>query len=177
MGLRTFLGRRMRDTRWVLALLTLLLAASVSIFLFLQRGRDLPAALLTNRVLLYLLWNLDAILIVAVLFILGRNLAKLLLERHHRILGAKFRTRLLASYFDVVFAANRVPHPGEKRLVEAAAATCARLPAGMEDEVTELLATAATDPGGLAARIDRLLDHLDGLLREEGLLAEPPGLR
>jgi two-component system, NtrC family, nitrogen regulation sensor histidine kinase NtrY len=99
MGLRTFLGRRMRDTRWVLALLTLLLAASVSIFLFLQRGRDLPAALLTNRVLLYLLWNLDAILIVAVLFILGRNLAKLLLERHHRILGAKFRTRLLASYF------------------------------------------------------------------------------
>jgi hypothetical protein len=40
----------------------------------------------------------------------------------------------------------------------------------MAADVTEILETAATDLAGLPARVDRLLDHLDVLLREEGLL-------
>ncbi len=88
-----------------------------------------------------------------------------LVSINHRLAG------LLASYFDVLFAVNRVPHPGEKRLVEAAADRCPRLPDGMAADVTELLETATTDLGGIPPRIDRLLDRLDALLREEGLLA------
>ena len=78
---------------------------------------------------------------------------------------------LLASYFDVVFAVNRVPHPGEKRLVEAAVRTCPRLPADMAVDLAELLETATTDLAGLPGRVARVLDRLDALLREEGLLA------
>lgn len=77
---------------------------------------------------------------------------------------------LMASYFDVLFAVNRVPNPGEKRLVEVAVASCPRVPVGFAADVDDLLRTATVDLAGLPARVDRLLDHLDELLREEGLL-------
>lgn len=87
-----------------------------------------------------------------------------LVSVNHRLAG------LLASYFDVLFAVNRVPHPGEKRLVEAATAGCPLLPVGMAADVAEILETATTDLPGLPARVGRLLDRLDALLAAEGLL-------
>jgi predicted nucleotidyltransferase len=45
----------------------------------------------------------------------------------------------LASYFDILFAVNRLPHPGEKRLVAWATQQCPRLPAGMEDHIQALI--------------------------------------
>jgi hypothetical protein len=39
----------------------------------------------------------------------------------------------LASYFDIIFAVNRVPHPGEKRLLSLAADLCPLLPPGMNE--------------------------------------------
>jgi hypothetical protein len=88
-----------------------------------------------------------------------------LVSVNHRLAG------LLASYFDVLFAVNRLPHPGEKRLVKAAVVSCSRLPEGMAADVDALLRTATTDLAGLPARVDRLLDRLDALLRQEGLIA------
>lgn len=85
-----------------------------------------------------------------------------LVSVNHRVAG------LLASYFDIVFAVNRRPHPGEKRLVEAAVEGCPRLPVEMAADLTEILQTATTDLPGLPARIDRLLDRLDALLAAEG---------
>ncbi|MDD2701373.1 MAG: hypothetical protein PHH36_09060 [Sideroxydans sp.] len=84
---------------------------------------------------------------------------------HHRM------TALLASYFDILFAINRVPHPGEKRLVAQAQSLCRKLPQDFPQGVERLLrATAAADPDELPGRIHDLLDGLDGLLQEAGLL-------
>lgn len=44
----------------------------------------------------------------------------------------------LASAFDVVFALNWQPHPGEKRLIEACEKHCARLPEHFRESVTEI---------------------------------------
>jgi predicted nucleotidyltransferase len=75
---------------------------------------------------------------------------------------------LLASYFEVVFAINRLPNPGEKRLLAKAANTCIKLPPGMAGQVEKvLLAAGSTDPGILAS-IEALVDGLDRLLDEEG---------
>jgi len=78
---------------------------------------------------------------------------------------------LLASYFDILFALNRQPHPGEKRLVKSAATMCAKSPDGMEQQVQALLAAAARPDANVLAAVASLVDELDRLLLAEGLIA------
>ncbi len=82
-------------------------------------------------------------------------------------------TSLLASYFDILFALNRLPHPGEKGQMTAARQYCSRLPERMEQDIQQLLlASALPDQWpSLLPTMDTLLDHLDALLETEGLLA------
>jgi predicted nucleotidyltransferase len=75
---------------------------------------------------------------------------------------------LLASYFDVLFALNRVLHPGEKRLLQKAAEHCAKVPPGMVQQVEDVLRATSTADESLVARVAALLDGLDELLLEEG---------
>jgi predicted nucleotidyltransferase len=77
---------------------------------------------------------------------------------------------LLASYFDVLFALNRLPHPGEKRLLEMASKRCTKLPKEMNHQVREVLSTVSLADHGLLAKIERLLDSLDQLLLTEGFI-------
>jgi predicted nucleotidyltransferase len=80
-------------------------------------------------------------------------------------------TALLASYFDVLFAVNELPHPGEKRLLQLAATRCAKIPAEMEIQVNALLETSARPASpAIITHIDALLDSLEDLLADEGLI-------
>jgi hypothetical protein len=74
----------------------------------------------------------------------------------------------LASVFDLVFAAHRLPHPGEKRLLAIVEATCPRRPPELAREALALLAAA---PGPeLVRRADALGEQVDAMLRQAGLL-------
>jgi PAS domain-containing protein len=75
-----------------------LLVCLTAVFYLLQKSRDLPSLLVANRVLLFVLFYINVVLILAVLFVLARSIFKLLLERRARILGAKFRSKLVATY-------------------------------------------------------------------------------
>jgi predicted nucleotidyltransferase len=90
---------------------------------------------------------------------LGRND---LVSLNHRVAA------LLASYFDVLFALNRLPHPGEKRLLQTASAVCASLPRDMVHQVEAVLRAACRPDPDLVFRIAVLVDGLDQLLLEEG---------
>ena len=90
--------RRRKDTRFILRMLGVLLVCLTVVFYLLQRSRDLPSLLVANRVLLFVLFYINVVLILAVLFVLARSIFKLLLERRARILGAKFSSKLVATY-------------------------------------------------------------------------------
>jgi len=95
---RAELRRRSRDTRWVVGVLGVVFLFLVFLYYLAQRGNELPSTLVTNRVLLFALRNLNAILILVIFFVLGRNLFKLWIERRSRILGSRFKTKLVATY-------------------------------------------------------------------------------
>lgn len=77
---------------------------------------------------------------------------------------------LLASYFDIIFAINRQLHPGEKRLVEFVVNNCQLIPANLESDITSILQFMEADIPDLPTRVNRLLDQLDTLLVDEGLV-------
>lgn len=85
-------------------------------------------------------------------------------ERADRVSVNHRLAALLASYFDILFAFNRVPHPGEKRLAERAEAACARLPVGMAADLDAVLAAAGAADPVVPAHLHRLLDRLDEML-------------
>lgn len=104
--------------------------------------------------------------------ILRRNMSSYLhqielsLQRHDAVSVNHRVTAMLASYFDIVFAVNEQPHPGEKRLVQFAQALCPRLPTGMAERVRALL--SELPDGDVSGRAHAMLDGLDNLLSGTG---------
>jgi len=80
---------------------------------------------------------------------------------------------LLASYFDVLFALNRAPHPGEKRQIPYAERVCTLRPEHMAADIDALLCSAgsAWEHNTTMQHLDRLLDRFDILLIAAGCLA------
>lgn len=73
---------------------------------------------------------------------------------------------LLASYFDVLFALNRQPHPGEKRLIQYAEMLCEQRPPDLREQIERLVGCFAD--GDVIAEANALIDGLDALLSAEG---------
>ena len=71
---------------------------------------------------------------------------------HHRV------NAFLASYWDILFAVNGVPHPGEKRVVEYARRLCGKLPPGWEEAAKGLVCQPAL------THLDRLADGLEEMV-------------
>lgn len=98
MALRDTLKNRHKDSRWIIGGLTGLLLLLLAIYYVIQRRAELPAEVAANRVLLLAIWYVNLVLILTIIFVLFRNLIKLIIDRRNRRLGSKFGTRLVATY-------------------------------------------------------------------------------
>jgi hypothetical protein len=84
-----------------------------------------------------------------------------LVSVNHRIAA------LLASYFDVLFALNRQPHPGEKRLLDFAERLCPLRPVTLRADIETALRLGGTGDPTAADALHHLLDALTPLLIAE----------
>lgn len=72
---------------------------------------------------------------------------------------------LLASYFDILFALNGLPHPGEKRLVLLVEERCPLRPPALRADVERLLHAGRAD---VLAAVNALADGIDIILAANG---------
>jgi catechol 2,3-dioxygenase-like lactoylglutathione lyase family enzyme len=84
-----------------------------------------------------------------------------LVSVQHRVSAA------LASYFDILFALNRQPHPGEKRLMQCMETRCTVRPARWREQMEDLL-SARLGGKALISAFDAIMDGLDAILTAEG---------
>lgn len=77
---------------------------------------------------------------------------------------------LMASYFDIIFAINYVPHPGEKRLIQFASIFCKKLPLAMETSINNVFSSISHsfENQTILHNINLLIDALDELILKEG---------
>lgn len=79
---------------------------------------------------------------------------------NHRI------TEFMASYFDVIFALNRMTHPGEKRLVSICREQCGILPDGFEENINALFTAAGgTDFDSIPSAVSRIVKNLQATVQ------------
>jgi two-component system nitrogen regulation sensor histidine kinase NtrY len=87
--------------RGVLYLLGFLVLTALAIVLQIKyRGFEGP---LSDNLLIFLLINVNFLLLAAVLFMTAKSLWKLSVERKHGVLGAKFRTKLVFAFVSLSF--------------------------------------------------------------------------
>lgn len=67
-------------------------------------------------------------------------------------------TAFLASYFDIIFAINKLLHPGEKRLVKYALDNCKILPRDFEKNINALIAKPELE------NLDNIIDNLRNII-------------
>ena len=92
----------LRTDRLIVVAIGFLLIAAAAVYLALQHAPQLNLGVETDRVLLAVLSIVMALLGIALLFVLLRNLIKLLVERRRQVLGSRFRTKLVFIFLVLV---------------------------------------------------------------------------
>src|SRR5258706_385107 len=98
MTLRALLLRYRKDPRVIVTVPLLILTATSLIYYAVQKAKELSPEALSSQVLLFVLWNINILLIFGILFVLLRGVVKLVLERQRGIIGSRFRTKLAIAW-------------------------------------------------------------------------------
>ena len=98
MKARDVVLRYRKDPRFIITVPLVILAATSLVYYLIQRAKELTPEALQSQVLLFVLWNINVLLIVGIVFMLLRGVIKLVLERQRGIIGSRFRTKLVVTY-------------------------------------------------------------------------------
>jgi two-component system nitrogen regulation sensor histidine kinase NtrY len=88
--------RRRRNELIIIGIIFLLIILLTTLETkFPQIGGKIPIA---NNIIIFSLININIILILLLIFLVIRNLVKLIFERKRKVLGAKLRTKLVVAF-------------------------------------------------------------------------------
>jgi two-component system nitrogen regulation sensor histidine kinase NtrY len=89
-------ARRRRNELLIIGIISILILIFTTIEMkFPQIGGKIPIA---NNIIIFSLININIILILLLIFLVIRNLVKLIFERKRKVLGAKLRTKLVVAF-------------------------------------------------------------------------------
>src|SRR3990172_3108914 len=89
-------ARRRRNELIIIGIISILIIIFTTIEMkFPQIGGKIPVA---NNIIIFTLININIILILLLIFLVIRNLVKLIFERKRKVLGAKLRTKLVVAF-------------------------------------------------------------------------------
>ncbi len=84
--------------------------------------------------------------------------------RNDRVSMLNRTSGFLDSYFDILFALNRMTHPGEKRMVEFCKKNCTRLPKDFEENLNRLFDDMYVYPDKVNEDIQKIITELRKIL-------------
>lgn len=73
-------------------------------------------------------------------------------------------TAFLESYFDIIFAMNKLTHPGEKRLIELCKQRCTTLPSNFESNLNQLFDDLMINTNKIIDDINMIISELKKVL-------------
>jgi len=91
-----------RGSRVIGALIVFLVILFIVTEFFIQKSQEFSPTQITN-ILLFFLYNIVLLLALIILFVLSRNLIKLYLERKRKVIGARFKTKLVLFFTALSF--------------------------------------------------------------------------
>jgi two-component system nitrogen regulation sensor histidine kinase NtrY len=95
---RELVDRYRKDPRVIVTVPLLVLAATSLVYYVVQRAKELSPEALSNRLLLFVLWDINVLLILGIVFVLLRGIVKLVLDQRRGLIGSRFRTKLVVTY-------------------------------------------------------------------------------
>ncbi|MBI9076499.1 MAG: PAS domain-containing protein [Desulfatibacillum sp.] len=89
--------RKKRRREWVLAVLIIFFIAALTYAQIqgIQFGKSIPVS---STILMFIIININLLLVIILFFLVVRNVVKLLYERRSRVLGSQLRTKLALSF-------------------------------------------------------------------------------
>ena len=81
-------------------IISIIIIAVVALLTFVENriihfGADIPVS---NTILMFILININLLLLLLLIFLVFRNLVKLLYDRKRKVMGTKLRTRLVVAF-------------------------------------------------------------------------------
>ncbi len=88
-------GQRKRDFFIIIAVIAIVAMLTFVENRVIHFGSDLP---ISNTILMFILININLLLLILLIFLVLRNVVKLLYDRKRKVMGAKLRTKLVVAF-------------------------------------------------------------------------------
>lgn len=97
--------RQRKELLWIGIIILVVVALTFTENRIIHFGDEFP---ISNTILMFVLININLLLLMLLIFLVLRNLVKLLYERKHRVMGARLRTRLVVAFIGLTLLPTTV---------------------------------------------------------------------